>query len=54
PDASEIIHFAALAIKMGARAEDIRDMVYNHPTVSEGFGKAAADALNKLEQRTSS
>jgi dihydrolipoamide dehydrogenase len=44
-DAAEIIHFAALAIKLGARAEDIKDMVYNHPTVSEGFGKAAVDAL---------
>jgi dihydrolipoamide dehydrogenase len=51
-DASEIIHFAALAVKTGARAEDLKDMVYNHPTVSEGFGKAAADALRKLEQRT--
>jgi dihydrolipoamide dehydrogenase len=51
-DASEIVHFAALAIKMGARAEDIKDMVYNHPTVSEGFGKAAADALKKFEHRT--
>jgi pyruvate/2-oxoglutarate dehydrogenase complex dihydrolipoamide dehydrogenase (E3) component len=49
-DASEIIHFAALAIKLGARAEDIKDMVYNHPTVSEGFGKAADDALKKFEQ----
>lgn len=52
-DASEIIHFAALAVKMGARAEDIKDMVYNHPTVSEGFGKAAADALKKFEERKS-
>jgi dihydrolipoamide dehydrogenase len=51
-DASEIVHFAALAVKMGARAEDIKDMVYNHPTVSEGFGKAAADALKKFDQRT--
>lgn len=50
-DASEIIHFAALAVKMGARAEDLKDMVYNHPTVSEGFGKAATDALNKFGQR---
>jgi dihydrolipoamide dehydrogenase len=48
-DASEIIHFAALAVKLGARAEDIKDMVFNHPTVSEGFGKAAADALKKLK-----
>jgi len=53
-DAAEIVHFAALAVKMGARAEDIKDMVYNHPTVSEGFGKAASDALKKLAQRTSS
>ena len=51
-DASEIIHFAALAVKMGARAEDLKDMVYNHPTVSEGFGKAAVDALKQFEQRT--
>jgi dihydrolipoamide dehydrogenase len=50
-DAAEIIHFAALAVKLGARAEDIRDMVYNHPTVSEGFGKAAADALKKFEEK---
>jgi dihydrolipoamide dehydrogenase len=50
--ASEIVHFAALAIKLGARAGDLGDMVYNHPTASEGFGKAAADALKKLEQRT--
>ena len=53
-DASEIVHFAALAIKMGARAEDLKDMVYNHPTVSEGFGKAAVDALKKLGQRNPS
>jgi len=49
-DASEIIHFAALAVKMGAGAEDLRNMVYNHPTVSEGFGKAAVDALKKLDE----
>ena len=46
-DASEIIHYAALGIKTGARAEDIAVMVFNHPTVSEGFGKAAVDALVK-------
>jgi dihydrolipoamide dehydrogenase len=53
-DATEIIHFAALAVKLGARAEDLKDMVYNHPTASEGFGKAAADALAKFGQRTPS
>ena len=46
-DASEIIHFAALAVKTGAKAEDIAGMVFNHPTVSEGFAKAAADALKR-------
>jgi dihydrolipoamide dehydrogenase len=51
-DAAEIIHFAALAVKLGATAEDIKDMVYNHPTVSEGFGKAAADALKKFELKS--
>ena len=49
-DASEIVHFAALAVKLGARAEDLKDMVYNHPTVSEGFGKAAVDALKQFEK----
>jgi dihydrolipoamide dehydrogenase len=53
-DAAEIIHFAALAVKMGARADDIKDMVFNHPTVSEGFGKAAVDAIRKLDQRNPS
>ncbi len=48
-DASEVIHFAALGIKTGARAEDLSGMVFNHPTVSEGFGKAAADALTKAD-----
>ena len=43
--AAEIIHFAALAVRTGTRAEDIAGMVFNHPTVSEGFAKAAADAL---------
>jgi dihydrolipoamide dehydrogenase len=46
-DASEIIHFAALAVKTGTRAEDIAGLVFNHPTVSEGFAKAAADALER-------
>ena len=48
-DAAEIIHFAALAVKLAARAEDIKDMVFNHPTISEGFGKAAADALAQFK-----
>ncbi len=51
-DAAEIIHFAALAIKTGATADEIAGLVFNHPTVSEGFGKAAAEARKKLDQRT--
>lgn len=43
-DAAELIHFAAACIRLGATAEDIKDMIFNHPTISEGFAKAAAEA----------
>lgn len=43
-DAAELIHFAAACVRLGATAEDIKDMIFNHPTISEGFAKAAAEA----------
>lgn len=51
-DAAEIIHVAALAVRMGSRAEDLRDQVFNHPTICEAFAKAAASALNKFGGHT--
>lgn len=34
----------AACVRLGATAEDIKSMTFNHPTVSEGFAKAAAEA----------
>lgn len=48
-EATEVIHQLALAVKLEARAEDLKNMVFNHPTISEGVGKAAKEALKKLE-----
>ena len=47
-DAAEIIHVAALAIRTGAKAGDLRDQVFNHPTICEAFAKAASAALKKF------
>jgi len=44
-DAAEIIHTAALSMRLGARAEDFANMVFNHPTYSEALAKASVDAL---------
>jgi dihydrolipoamide dehydrogenase len=47
-DAAEIIHVAALAVRTGAKASDLRDQVFNHPTICEAFAKAASAALKKF------
>ena len=44
PQASELAGGMALALEMGAVAEDVADTVWPHPTVSEGLGEVA-DAL---------
>ncbi|MBV9115901.1 MAG: dihydrolipoyl dehydrogenase [Acetobacteraceae bacterium] len=41
PNAGELIAEAALAIEMGADAEDIALTIHAHPTLSETFGMAA-------------
>jgi dihydrolipoamide dehydrogenase len=41
PNAGELIAEAALAIEMGADAEDIALSIHPHPTLSETFGMAA-------------
>jgi len=45
PEAAELIHALALSLKLGARAEDFIYSIYHHPSLSEGFREAAADAL---------
>lgn len=44
-EATEVIHQLALAMKLGAKAEDLQDIVFNHPTISEGLEKASRAAL---------
>jgi len=43
--ASDLIHEAALAIKMGAKISDIADTIHAHPTLSEGLMEAAEAGL---------
>ena len=41
--ATDLVHEAALAIKLGATARDIATMVHAHPTLSEAVMEAASD-----------
>jgi len=45
PEASSLIGEATLAIEMGATIEDVHLTVHPHPTLTESFMEAAADAL---------
>jgi len=42
PEASELIAEAALAVEMGALADDLELTVHPHPTLSEALMEAAA------------
>ncbi len=43
PHATDIIHEAALAMRLGAKTSDISEMVHAHPTLSEALMEAALD-----------
>ncbi|MEM4389101.1 MAG: dihydrolipoyl dehydrogenase [Candidatus Micrarchaeia archaeon] len=45
--ASELIAEAALAIKLGAKAQDIVSTIHAHPTLPEAFKEAVEDALGR-------
>ena len=45
--ASDLVHEGALAIRMGATARQLGDMVHAHPTYAEGVGEAAEDVLGR-------
>jgi dihydrolipoamide dehydrogenase len=47
PEASDLISEAALAIEMGAYAEDIALTVHPHPTLSEGLNESFKHALKE-------
>ncbi|TKI02268.1 dihydrolipoyl dehydrogenase [Martelella alba] len=46
PRASDLIHEAALAIKLGATIEDIIHTIHGHPTIAEGVHEAAEDVFS--------
>ncbi|MBI3610124.1 MAG: dihydrolipoyl dehydrogenase [Nitrospirae bacterium] len=43
PHASDMIHEAAIAMRLGAKASDIAEMIHAHPTLSEAMMEAAED-----------
>jgi dihydrolipoamide dehydrogenase len=45
--AADLIHEAALAIKLGATVSQVADMIHAHPTLAEGMMEAAEDAEEK-------
>ncbi len=47
PEASDLISEAALALEMGATAEDLALTVHPHPTLPEALMEAAEVALGK-------
>lgn len=47
PNASDLIHEAALAIKAGLKIKDISETIHIHPTLSEGIKEAFEDVYNE-------
>ncbi|MHC5053902.1 MAG: dihydrolipoyl dehydrogenase [Planctomycetota bacterium] len=47
PHATDLIHEAALAVKLEATLEDLEEMVHAHPTFAEGMMEAAGVALGQ-------
>jgi dihydrolipoamide dehydrogenase len=43
PHASDLIHEAAIAMRLGAKASDIAEMIHAHPTLPEAMMEAAED-----------
>ena len=54
PHASELIHEAALAVRMKLKTKDIAETIHAHPTLAEVFMEAAADvhghAIHTMKQ----
>lgn len=43
PHATDLVHEAAIAMRMGAKTADIAEMIHAHPTLSEALMEAALD-----------
>ena len=46
--ACELIHIGMVFMHQGCHAQDLLDIVYNYPTLAEGYKIAAFNGLNKL------
>jgi len=51
PEAAELIGGVAFAMKLEATVQDIGDMMYIHPTLSEALKEAALDAEDRAVHR---
>ncbi len=47
PGATELIHLGAMAIKHEIGIEEIKEMIFAHPTFSEAFFEAALDVSDE-------
>ena len=47
-DACNLIHIGLAFMQKGGHAQDLVDMIFNYPTLAEGYRIAAFNALNKL------
>lgn len=45
--ASELIHELAAAVKLKAKAKDLKDLIHSHPTLSECVGEAIKDIFGE-------
>ncbi|PMP72665.1 MAG: dihydrolipoyl dehydrogenase [Thermodesulfovibrio aggregans] len=46
-DASELIHELAVAVKLKAKAKQLKDLIHSHPTLSECVGEALKDLFDE-------
>jgi len=53
PQATELIALASMAMKNELSLNEIREVVYPHPSFSESFLEAINDALHMMNQNTS-
>lgn len=49
--ASELVHIGLAAMMAGGTVVDLRDIVFNYPTLAEAYKVAALNGLNAIEQR---
>ena len=49
--ASDLVHIGQMVMKDGGTVEDLRDTVYNYPSMGEAYRVAALNGLDKVRRR---